>query len=84
MIDHTSYFVIEATESEHEAVESIISEYLEGIDGAELIYYRKLENGHTPLLREFKIKAQDGRLLRRTTNWIREEFEDQLRSNRIN
>lgn len=52
----TFYFLTEATESEHSFLEEIFKQGLEK-RGYELIYYRKMKNGHIPMQREAKTNA---------------------------
>lgn len=49
------YFCLDLTESEHEIISSELSEVC-ATNGLELVYYRKLKEGHIPMIREIKVR----------------------------
>jgi hypothetical protein len=56
------YFRLKLTENEHFIIEDSLREICEQ-GGLELLYYRKLKNGHVPLIREVKIKGNFGKVM---------------------
>lgn len=54
----TFYFCLKLTENEHYIVEDEIRDFLKKhTDDCRIIYYRKLKDGHVPMIREIKIEG---------------------------
>lgn len=57
-MNETFYFCLKLTENEHYIVEDEIKAVLdEFTNDCNLVYYRKLKDGHVPMIREIKIQG---------------------------
>ena len=63
------YFCLYLTESEHSFVQQEISEYCTE-NNLNLMYYRKLKDGHIPMYREVKVTSNDPMGLGKGIPWF--------------
>jgi len=71
------YFCLELTENEHFCVEDEISQICKTY-GWELVYYRRLKDGHVPMYREVKITGDN---IRHINSLIQEKYSDFMKPN---
>jgi hypothetical protein len=74
------YFCLRLTENEHGIVEYELREKCDEL-GLEMIYYRKLKEGHVPMLRETKIVGNRTSLFKLGQHMENERLNNHLEKN---
>jgi hypothetical protein len=78
-VKNEMYFCLHLTENEHHVVEDMVRRYCVE-NNLDLLYYRKLKDGHKPMYREVKVLSRDpmglGRGLGYFSGWLAENLLD--------